>query len=528
MDITARKQAEQARHDIAEKYQQQSRVFDVTLSSIVDFAYIFDRAGRFLYANKPLLDLWGLTLDQAIGKNFFDLQYPDELAAKLQQQIQQVIDTREKLSDETPYTSPTGALGYYEYIFTPVFAADGTVDVVAGSTRDISGRKQTEKALRDSEESLKEADRRKDEFLAILAHELRNPLAPIRNAVQIVLLAENDPEATRAAAAIMDRQVGQMVRLVDDLLDVSRITRGKIDLRRERVELASVINQAVETCSPAIERARHALTVTLPPQAVYLHADPIRLTQVFGNLLNNACKFTAPGGRIALAARQQGSDIVVTIRDEGIGIAPAMLPRIFEMFTQADQSIDRSQGGLGIGLTLVQWLTEMHGGSVQASSDGLGRGAEFTVRLPVIVDSVALPSVQPASESAAVTRRVLIVDDNRDSADSMSMLLQIAGNETHTAYDGLEALDAAEKLRPDVILLDIGLPNLSGYEVARRIRQQDWAKSAVLVALTGWGQDEDRRKSMDAGFDAHMVKPIESDALAKLLSGLVPTGGKKR
>ena len=317
----------------------------------------------------------------------------------------------------------------------------------------------------------------------------------------------------------MQRQVGHMVRLVDDLLDVSRISRGKIELRKEPVELASVVNHAVEAVRPLCESMDHELTVTLPPKPTYLNADPTRLAQVVGNLLNNACKFTEKGGRIRLTVERDGKQAVIRVQDTGIGIAAEQLPRIFEMFTQVDTSLERSRDGLGIGLTLVKNLVEMHDGTVEARSAGVGQGSEFVVRLPLLSEPLPALPQQPSGVKpvATVQRRILVVDDNRDAAESLAMLLKLSGHEVHTAHDGLEAVEAAAKFQPDVILLDIGLPRLNGYEAARRIREQQRDKGLMLVALTGWGQEEDRRRSEEAGFDAHLVKPVDLAALSKLL-----------
>ena len=341
---------------------------------------------------------------------------------------------------------------------------------------------------------------------------------------------EGNGRDVQAAAEMMERQVGQMVRLVDDLLDVSRISRGKIELRGGRVELASAVHQAVEAARSLYESMEHELTVALPPQPVYLNADPTRLAQVIGNLLNNACKFTDQGGRISLTVEREGEQAVIRVRDNGVGIAADKLPGIFDMFVQVDTSLERSVGGLGIGLTLVKNLVEMHGGTVEAYSDGVGQGSEFVVRLPVI--ETIKPAQPPLSEptvTAPTTTgyRILVVDDNRMSADSMATLLQLTGHEAHTAYDGLEAVAATTAFRPDVILLDIGLPKLNGYEAARKIREQPWGKNIVMVALTGWGQDEDRQKSKEAGFNGHLVKPVELTALMKLLAELQPTTGSE-
>ncbi len=367
---------------------------------------------------------------------------------------------------------------------------------------------------------LREADRRKDEFLATLAHELRNPLAPIRNGLQVLRLAGADESTAEQARTMMDRQLTQMVRLVDDLLDVSRITRNKLELRRERVPLATIVHSATETSRPLVEQGGHTLSVRLPPDLVYLDADPVRLAQVFSNLLNNSARYTEPGGRIELTAESNTDHVLIRVRDNGRGIPRAELERVFEMFAQVEGDRTQTQGGLGIGLTLVRRLVEMHGGSVGVHSDGLGLGSEFTVRLPTVADQQGrtLSTEASASRTKAVGRRILVVDDNPDSARSLGMLLKLLGNEIRTAGDGLEAIQAAEEFRPELILLDIGLPKLDGYEACRRIRQQPWSKPMTIVALTGWGQQEDRRRSQEAGFDHHLVKPVDLPTLRQLLS----------
>jgi CheY-like chemotaxis protein/two-component sensor histidine kinase len=319
----------------------------------------------------------------------------------------------------------------------------------------------------------------------------------------------------------MARQLEQLVRLVNDLIDINRIARNMIDLRSEPVQLAAVIQQSVEACRPLAESRRQQVSVLLPPEPIEVQADPGRLAQVFGNILHNACKYTEPGGRIEVSAALVGDEAVVQFKDSGVGIPSNRLDSIFEMFTQVDRNLENTQGGLGIGLSLVKRLVEMHGGSVEAFSEGPGRGSEFVIRLPVARHKARVePTIQPAADPDPVLprRRVLIVDDDNDSAASLAMLLQVSGQETHTAHDGLEALKAAERLQPDVILLDVGLPKLNGYEVCRQLRQQLWGKRVVIVAVTGWGQDEDREKSMAAGFDAHLVKPPDYAALMRLLA----------
>ena len=394
---------------------------------------------------------------------------------------------------------------------------EGRVSTWFGASTDIHDQKMLE-------EQLRENDRRKDEFLATLAHELRNPLAPVRNSLEVMKRARGDADLTEQARATMERQIAQMVRLIDDLLDVSRITRNKLELKTERAELASIVQLAVEACRPACEQAGHELKVLLPAEPIYLQADPLRLSQVFGNLLTNSCKYTPSGGRIRLIAERQPDEVQVTVEDDGIGIPPEMLPEVFDLFTQVDRSLERSQGGLGIGLSLVKRLVEMHGGTVTAHSEGDGRGSAFIVRLPILIESSqAPPSEQPDEPPATPTCRVLVVDDNRDGAESLALLLKYIGCETRTAHDGVEAVEQAAAFRPDVVLLDLGLPKLNGYEACRRIREQPRGAEILIVALTGWGQDEDRRRSNEAGFDDHFVKPVPLQALTNLLADMNAT-----
>jgi PAS domain S-box-containing protein len=372
--------------------------------------------------------------------------------------------------------------------------------------------------LRERADELTEADRHKNEFLAILAHELRNPLAPIRNALQILRLTGTSAESLQTASEMMERQVGQMVRLVDDLLDVSRVSSGKIELRKEHTEIRETVRQIVETVRPMHEAMEHELSVSLPAHPIYLNADPARLAQIVGNLLNNACKFTERGGRISLTVNREGQHVVVRVRDSGVGIAPEELVRIFHMFTQVDTSLERPVNGLGIGLTLVKSLVELHGGTIDARSEGLGRGSEFIVCLPASPDPPDGVPETPVAALSIKARRVLVVDDNRDSAESLAMLLRLRGHHADIAFDAAAALEAAQSLRPEVVLLDIGMPRMNGYEVCNQIREQPWGKDMLVVAVTGWGQPEDRQRSRAAGFDHHLVKPAELDDVMRILA----------
>ncbi len=768
-DVTGRVRAEERERRLLAASERLRRTYETALSNTPDFNYIFDLDGRFTYVNAALLGLWRKGLDEAVGRDFFDLGYPPELAARLQRQIRQVIDTRQPVRDDTPYTSHLGER-MYEYIFVPVLGAGGEVEAVAGSTRDITERKRAEEALRrgeerlrlivesaadyaiftldldgkvatwnsgarnllgyeeqeivgrdgsilfipediergvpeqeiekaldrgraenerwhvrndgtrfwasgllmpmrdgggavgllkimrdtteqkrteqelevsrerldlvvnssevglwycdlpfdglvwnpkckehfglapdaevtidtfyerihpedrevtrraiersigdrseydaefrtvdpqgrvrwvraigqpfydvegtplrfdgitvdvtgriEQEQALREADRRKDEFLATLAHELRNPLAPIRNALHLMRRPDGDGEM-ESERAMAERQVTHLARLIDDLMDVARISQGKIDLHREAVDLATIVSQSVETARPQIDDRRHRLTVSLPGEAIRLEADPTRLEQVLWNLLNNSAKYTEPGGEITLTVEPDGGEAVLRVQDTGIGIRPEMLPNVFDMFVQVDDHKGHSQGGLGIGLSLVRTLVEMHGGSIAAHSEGPGMGSEFVVRLPILArakgkDTQARghhggPADRPPS------RRILVVDDNVDAARSLARLLaRLYDQEVRVAHDGPEALAIAGEFLPEVVLLDIGLPGMDGNEVARRLRLRPEFRRALLVALTGWGQEDDVARSKEAGFDHHLVKPADPDALKGLLEG---------
>lgn len=411
--------------------------------------------------------------------------------------------------------------GQYRWFKTrgvPVRDDSGRIVYWFGTCTDIEDRKRAEARLQ-------EADRRKDEFLATLAHELRNPLAPIRNALSILRMPGVDAGTVGQSLEMMERQVHHLVRLVDDLLDVSRVMRGKITLHSERLELARAMAHAVETVQPLIADQGHELAVIMPDPSLTVEADPVRLAQIIGNLLANAARYTDRGGRIELDARREGAHAVIRVRDTGIGIAPEALPRIFDLFVQADHAPTRSQAGLGIGLTLVRNLVELHGGTVEARSDGPGRGAEFAVRLPVETGERSGQATSRTKrthrrEASRASQRILVVDDNQDAADSLAILLRMKGHEVEVAHDGPSALEAAATFRPRLVLLDLGMSGMDGFEVARRLRGQPGADGVRLAALTGWGQQEDRRRTLEAGFDHHLVKPVESRKLDELLEAL--------
>jgi signal transduction histidine kinase/ActR/RegA family two-component response regulator len=394
---------------------------------------------------------------------------------------------------------------------------------------EVAERLRAEAALRDANrdleqrveertQALQQADRRKDEFLASLAHELRNPLAPIRSAVEVLQIRDANGQDAERARAVIVRQVAHMTRLIDDLLDVSRITVDKLVLQKSHLDLAQVVATAVEASRPLIAERNHRLWISLPSSSVTLSADPARLAQVLSNLLTNAAKYTEPGGDIWVTAQSDETHVVVSVRDNGIGIDPAFLPRVFDLFTQGDHPGDTSAGGLGIGLTLARRLVEMHDGQIEAESQGLGTGSNFSVRLPLLpCDLVGAVATGEEDTSLPASRRVLIVDDNQDAAEMLGVMMTAWGQDPKIAHDGLAALEAGAAFEPEIILLDIGLPRLDGHETARRMRAQTWGRRALLIALTGWGQDVDMARSRDAGFDHHLVKPVDPRVLKDLI-----------
>ena len=432
----------------------------------------------------------------------------------------------------TPLLNPDGTvLGmvstHFRHAHRPADQELRRLDLYLRQACDFVQRSRLEGRLRLNEETLRDADRRKNEFLALLAHELRNPLAPIRYALAAARRQHN-AEQQRWAQDVVERQVTHMSRLLDDLLDISRITHGTLELKRTPTELSAIINNAIETARPLLEAKQHQLSIALPADTAQFNADPLRLSQVFSNLLLNAAKYTGSGGRIELSATRTATELTVTVRDNGIGISPAMMPRLFTLFAQEQPSQHGSapESGLGVGLALVRGLVTLHGGTVEAHSAGTGCGSEFRVRLPadaaVLAESPPQAEVNMHESTPGNSLQILIVDDNRDAADSCAMLLELSGHVARTAYSAQQALELGGQLQPDVLLLDIGLPDFNGYELARRIRASDWGHNVALIAVTGWGQDSDRRQALDAGFDQHLTKPIAPEALTSLLQSLRP------
>ena len=495
---------ESERDQLDDELRASERRLTVTLESISDGLMTLDCDWRFTYVNPEAERLLGRARTQLLGRVVWSL-FPEMIGSPIERDFRKAAAERVTLEVESA-NAFTGQ--HFSNRIYP--AADGGVAVYF---HDVTRRKLVENALR-------EADRRKDEFLATLAHELRNPLAPIRNSARLLLLKDPPDPQMRWGAEVIHRQVNHMSRLLDDLLDVSRISRNRLELRKEWVDLAVVIDSAIETSRPAIDARRHELTMERPVEPIYVDADPVRLAQVFSNLINNAAKFMDPGGEIRLKANRRGNAAVVSIKDRGMGLTPTMLPHIFEIFWQASSALEHPHGGLGIGLSLAQGIVELHGGHIEAHSDGLGQGSEFHVHLPVVSDPAQTLTVRSDEALAADRiRRVLIVDDVKDNADSLAALLAALGHQVHAVYDGATAIRVANTVRPDVVLLDLGMPGIDGLEVCRHLRRQPWGKAILMVALTGWGQEGDRVRTEDAGFDHHIIKPAELKLLTSLLHG---------
>ena len=498
------------------------QTFDAVYRTVVEecFPYgvwLTDPDGRIQYISRSFLSLLGVDLKQMRTKGQFHFLPPDareeiERSWLRSRQSGEAFDAEYKiqLADGSDKTIWTHGLS----VQTP----DGLQRWV-GVNIDISDRIQVQEELQQQADILRDADRQKDEFLALLGHELRNPLAPLRNALHVLLQPELDQIVLRRVKEMMEKQVNHLTRLVDDLLDVARISQGKIELLKEPVDLAVAAKNAVESVRPLLDARNHRLTVSLPEEPIFVEADPTRLEQILVNLLNNAAKYTKHGGQISLSAGLEGAQAVIRVRDNGVGIPRELLPKIFNLFAQAETTLDRSQGGLGIGLTLVKKLVELHGGSVAAHSEGQDRGSEFIVRL------TALPTVSENMESggteldrAAKKLRVLVVDDSIDTANTLKLFLEFAGHDVRSVFDGPSALVAYRTYQPDVVLLDLGLPGMDGYDVARQLRRDALGKSPMLVAVSGYGQDEDKRRAQEAGFDLHLTKPADPRKLISIIA----------
>jgi PAS domain S-box-containing protein len=499
-DVTERKNADHARAWLAALVESSD---DAIASKTLD--------GIVTSWNPGATQLFGYEPEEIIGRPITTI-IPPELHAE-EVQILARLRRGERIDHyETVRLAKDGRRVDISLTISPIRSEDDTIIGASKIARDITERKRSESLLR-------EADRRKDEFLATLAHELRNPLAPICAAAELLKQAKSLAPELRAATAILERQARQMTHLVDDLLDVSRITSGRIRLHPEPVELKELLKTVMETYRHSAETARHRVALAASAESVYVSGDRIRLTQVISNIFHNAVKFTPPGGKIEIALRTEDQQAVVSVRDNGMGVPPEMLEHIFEPFAQLDRSYERPDAGLGIGLTLAKRLVDLHGGRVEARSAGRSKGTEFVIRLPAIPAVPAKPTTpHHADPELSVTCRVLIADDNHDAAVSLSMLLQSMGHDTRIVHDGIEALEAAELFRPDVVLLDIGMPRLDGYETARRMAGEPWAATTQIVAVTGWGQETDRQRAKDAGFHRHLVKPVDLDALREVLS----------
>ena len=473
----------------------------------------FDRQFRYLFGNSVIEKVTGLQVSKILGKTIREVGLTGELCTQWEQAISHVFDHGEHKSMDFSFPTLQG-VRHFSCRLVPEFNEQGQVESALAVTHDITDH-------RAYEQRLLEQDVRKDEFLATLAHELRNPLAPIRTGLQVLKLTPQADVAARTLP-VMERQLGQLVRLIDDLLDVSRINSGKIVLKRERISFQDVAAAALEASRPAMDAAGHSLTLDWPNTPVWLDADATRLAQVLSNLLTNSAKYMHPGGQIKFSAQRQGETILICVADTGMGIPADMLETVFDMFTQINRTLDRAQGGLGIGLSLVKTLVEMHGGSVHAASGGIDQGSEFTVRLPTAAMATGVPATGPLPTAVPhLACRILVVDDNVDAAQTMVMLLDLSGHDARPAFGGQEALDVAFSFRPDVVFLDIGLPGINGYEVARRLLANPATAKTKLIALTGWGTERDIQKSKMAGFHAHLTKPVDADAVEAILSKLL-------
>jgi PAS domain S-box-containing protein len=492
--------------------------FETLLNQAPVGVYVVDDQFRITEVNPVALPVFG-DIPDLVGRDFDEvvrILWPQGYADELVSRFRHTLATGEPhfVPERIEERRDRKVTEFYEWQIHRIPLPGGRQGVVC-YFRDISKSVLAREALRDS-------DRRKDEFLATLSHELRNPLAPLRNALQLLRVNGNLDATLLPVQAIMERQINHLVRLVDDLLEMSRISRGTFELRKERVDIAAIVRNAVETSNPLIQASNHRLTLSLPDTPVWLDGDPVRLAQILSNLLNNAAIYTEHGGRISVTARQVRGSAVLSVRDNGPGIAAKELKNIFEMFSRGERSTTRGQGGLGIGLALARKLAEMHGGTIDVVSEGPGRGSEFTVKIPVAAKQATRDGSSPGSRTSAIAnKRILVVDDNEDAADSLVMILKLFGADVRVARNGPDALEVFRDFEATIVLLDIGMPGMDGYEVARRLRDEFGGRRRLaLVALTGWGQEEDRRKAREAGFDHHLVKPAEIEELQALLSSI--------
>jgi PAS domain S-box-containing protein len=495
--------------------ERQRRIYEAALNNTPDFVYIFGTDHRAIYANEALLKVWGV--EDVRGLTWMDLGYEQWHADMHDREIATVIRTRAPIRGEIPFTGTNGRR-IYDYIFAPVFDATGNVVAVAGTTRDVTDRQAAEQVMREHAQRLAEADRAKDEFLATLSHELRNPLAPLRNGLEILRRTPPGDGAQVRIHSMMERQVDHLVRLVDDLMEVSRITRGNVSLQMESVDLRSVVESAVEAARPAIDAGGHRLSIDLPHSRVTLLGDAVRLAQVLVNLLNNAARYSEPGGDIALRAVASAEMLSLSVSDTGMGMDPAEIPHLFEMFTRGDRVRSSHQGGLGIGLALARRLATLHGGSLDAHSEGLGKGSVFNLRLPLQTDAPGDAARAGGTDAIKLSLRVLLADDNQDVGNSLAEALRLFGAHVHVVDNGIDAIAAFDRVAPSVVILDIGMPRVTGYDVARALRSR--GVEVPLIALTGWGQPAERKRALAAGFDHHLVKPISLPVLLKLLASL--------
>jgi PAS domain S-box-containing protein len=504
-DLTRRKLAEQALRDSEAR-------LSAILQNTSAIIYMMDGDNRFLHVNRRFEEVFDRRINEVSGRSAYEV-LPEEIAVMFDSNNRRALRERSAVEFEEEIWGRNG-LRVYTTVRAPLLDSRARSSSIVAVSTDITDRKHLEDALRES-------DRRKDEFLATLAHELRNPLAPILYAAGVLDIRGPQTAELRWAVELIERQTSHMARLIDDLLDVSRITRNTLELRKQSVELSSIINAAADTTRPLIERGGIELSISMPGDPIVVDADPVRLGQVFSNLLNNAAKYrkSEKGGHIWLSVELDPGAVAVKVRDDGIGIPEAMLPHIFEMFTQVGKSMGQTEGGLGIGLSLAKRLTEMHGGTLEARSEGSGTGCEFIVRIPLLSRVNAGTGLSEAApdESEAPRRRILVADDNPDIVESLALMLSLFGHDVQTAIDGVQAVEKAEQMRPDVVVLDIGMPRLNGYDAARRIRQMPWGAGMILVAVTGWGHEKDKRLSAEAGFNLHLVKPIDGTTILEAL-----------